>query len=107
MLEHEALLVDPHGTVYAKLYVSRESGAGVPDLCAKCRNYFYQSASFNLGAKATGQKFSKRVAGPPPAKEIPKDRKPDHVVQDQTSPEQAVIYRLSGDYNGLHIGASC
>ncbi|KIP02808.1 hypothetical protein PHLGIDRAFT_95571 [Phlebiopsis gigantea 11061_1 CR5-6] len=81
VLEHEALLVDPHGTVYAKLY----------------------SASFNLGAKATGQKFSKRIAGPPPAKAIPKDRKPDHVVRDKTSPEQALVYRLSGDYNGLHI----
>ncbi|GJE93154.1 peroxisomal dehydratase [Phanerochaete sordida] len=81
VVEAETLLVDAHGTVYAKLYGS----------------------SFNLGAKATGTKFAKRIAGPPPAKDIPKDRAPDHVVRDRTSPEQAAVYRLSGDYNALHI----
>ena len=64
---------------------------------------YAQSASFNLGAKATGTNFSKRIAGPPQAKPVPKDRKPDWVARDQTSPEQAVVYRLSGDYNELHI----
>ncbi|TBU57564.1 peroxisomal dehydratase [Dichomitus squalens] len=81
ILENESTLVDPHGTVYAKLF----------------------SGSFNLGAKATGTNFSKRIAGPPQAKQPPKDRKPDWVVRDQTTPEQAVLYRLSGDYNELHI----
>jgi peroxisomal enoyl-CoA hydratase 2 len=64
-----------------------------------------QGASFNIGAKGTGSKFAKAIAGPPAAKPIPKDRAPDHVVRDQTTPEQAVLYRLSGDYNPLHIGA--
>jgi peroxisomal enoyl-CoA hydratase 2 len=63
----------------------------------------FQSSSFNIGAKATGQKFTKVIAGPPQAKPIP-ERKPDWVVTDQTSPEQAIIFRLSGDYNPLHIG---
>ena len=31
------------------------------------------------------------------------DRKPDHVVEDVTRPEQAAIYRLSGDPNPIHI----
>ena len=66
-----------------------------------------QSGSFNLGAKATGTNFSKRIAGPPQGKAVPKDRKPDWVVRDQTSEGQAVVYRLSGDYNELHISASC
>lgn len=65
-----------------------------------------QSASFNLGAKGTGNSFSKRIAGAPQAKPVPKDRKPDWVVQDKTTPEQAIVYRLSGDYNMLHIGES-
>jgi acyl dehydratase len=35
---------------------------------------------------------------------IPQERAPDWVVREQTLPEQALIYRLSGDYNPLHIG---
>lgn len=34
---------------------------------------------------------------------IPADRPPDHVQKLVTRPEQAMIYRLSGDYNPLHI----
>ena len=30
------------------------------------------------------------------------DREPDFVVTEKTSPEQALLYRLSGDYNPLH-----
>ena len=31
------------------------------------------------------------------------DRDPDYVVEDQTRPEQAAIYRLTGDRNPIHI----
>jgi acyl dehydratase len=33
----------------------------------------------------------------------PPDRAPDHVVEDVTRPEQAAVYRLSGDPNPIHI----
>lgn len=33
----------------------------------------------------------------------PPDRDPDQVVEDSTRPEQAAIYRLSGDRNPMHI----
>ncbi|KAK7042573.1 putative enoyl-CoA hydratase 2 [Favolaschia claudopus] len=81
ILMSESLLLDSKKVPYAKLY----------------------SSSFHIGAKATGDKFSKFIAGPPQAKPIPKDRKPDWTFQDKTSPEQALIFRLSGDYNPLHI----
>ncbi|KAI6015140.1 HotDog domain-containing protein [Pisolithus orientalis] len=81
IVETESLLLDPKGTVYAKLYGS----------------------AFYLGSKANGGKFSKVIASAPQAKPIPKDRKPDWVVREKTFPEQALIYRLSGDYNPLHI----
>lgn len=33
---------------------------------------------------------------------VPKDREPDWVVEEATSPEQALLYRISGDVNPLH-----
>ncbi|KAJ6625130.1 peroxisomal dehydratase [Mycena sp. CBHHK59/15] len=84
ILTAENQLLDPKGAPYAKLY----------------------SSSFNLGAKATGEKFSKFIAGPPQGKPIPGDRKADWTIQDKTSPEQALVFRLSGDYNSLHIDPS-
>ena len=95
--------MDPHDTPYARLFVrllslsyalSRVNDTQPPS----------QSASFNLAGKITGKRFARSVASPPQHTPIPQDRAPDWVVQDQTSLEQALIYRLSGDYNPLHIG---
>lgn len=40
-------------------------------------------------------------AGPKPTNEAP-ERAPDHVVETRTLPNQALLYRLSGDKNPLH-----
>lgn len=40
-------------------------------------------------------------SGPPPGNEAP-DREPDAVVESPTFPQQALLYRLSGDKNPLH-----
>ncbi len=40
--------------------------------------------------------------GPGGARNVPPERDPDHVVTYQTSPDQAFVYRLSGDRNPLH-----
>jgi acyl dehydratase len=40
--------------------------------------------------------------GPSGAKNVPPDRKPDKSVSYKTLPQQALIYRLSGDMNPLH-----
>jgi len=34
---------------------------------------------------------------------VPPDREPDHVVEAVTHPEQAALYRLTGDRNPIHI----
>lgn len=45
--------------------------------------------------------------GPPPPKKgdeapIPRNKEPDFKVEEATSPEQALLYRLTGDLNPLH-----
>lgn len=41
---------------------------------------------------------------PPPSKKMrPPERPADWTVEEKTSPEQAALYRLSGDHNPLHI----
>lgn len=44
--------------------------------------------------------------GPSGPQNVPPDRAPDHEVTLQTSPDQAFIYRLSGDRNPLHTDPS-
>lgn len=40
--------------------------------------------------------------GPSGPRNVPPERQPDHVVSYQTRPDQALLYRLSGDRNPLH-----
>jgi multifunctional beta-oxidation protein len=40
--------------------------------------------------------------GPSGARNVPPDRKPDKTVAYKTLPQQALVYRLSGDMNPLH-----
>lgn len=49
--------------------------------------------------------FGGRSEGAPTPHPLPTDRAPDHVLDLATRPEQAVLYRLSGDLNPLHIDA--
>jgi acyl dehydratase len=44
--------------------------------------------------------------GPSGAVNVPPERAPDHQITYQTSPDQALVYRLSGDRNPLHSDPS-
>ena len=54
------------------------------------------AGGFNGPAKGSDRGASTRVYTPP-------KRSPDAVVETATSPEQAALYRLSGDRNPLHV----
>jgi acyl dehydratase len=59
-----------------------------------CKNTF--------GAFARGEGGFGGGRGPSGPKNVPPDRQPDAVVEQRTLPQQALIYRLSGDMNPLH-----
>ncbi|XP_016374586.1 peroxisomal multifunctional enzyme type 2 [Sinocyclocheilus rhinocerous] len=65
-----------------------------------CYNQFsvFVVGAGGFGGKRTSQKAV--VTAPLP------DRAPDTVIVDQTSRDQAALYRLSGDWNPLHIDPS-
>ncbi|KAG8516729.1 Peroxisomal multifunctional enzyme type 2, partial [Galemys pyrenaicus] len=62
-----------------------------------CYNQFslFIVGSGGFGGKRTSDKVKVAVAVP--------NRSPDAVLKDTTSPNQAALYRLSGDWNPLHI----
>ena len=47
--------------------------------------------------------FGGKSEGAPKPHALPADRAPDAILELQTRPEMAAIYRLSGDYNPLHV----
>ncbi|MBV1897161.1 MAG: MaoC family dehydratase N-terminal domain-containing protein [Rhodobacteraceae bacterium] len=77
----------------AVIYLSRDIiDAASGDTLAKVRMSTFCRGDGGFGGE--------NLAGPKPA-QLP-DRAPDHVCDLTTLPRQALIYRLSGDYNPLH-----
>ncbi|WWC89694.1 uncharacterized protein L201_004619 [Kwoniella dendrophila CBS 6074] len=68
-----------------------------------CEN---QSTVILRGSGGFGGKKNGSDRGAASAINAPPKRKPDAVVEEKTTQEQAAIYRLSGDYNPLHIDPS-
>lgn len=65
---------------------------------------FYQEGTvFVRGAGGFGGSKTGKDRGRASATYKPPSREPDAVVEEKTSPDQAALYRLSGDYNPLHI----
>lgn len=61
------------------------------------------SAFYRGGGQGTG--FSKQIVNKPPVTKPP-STEPTFSVTEKTSLSQALLYRLSGDYNPLHIDPS-
>jgi 3-hydroxyacyl-CoA dehydrogenase/3a,7a,12a-trihydroxy-5b-cholest-24-enoyl-CoA hydratase len=76
LVETEAVITDEKGTPYARIV----SGA------------FYVGVT---GFESAGSTYSKKYPVP--------QRDPDKIIEQKTDVQQAVLYRLSGDYNPLHI----
>ena len=63
---------------------------------------YNEYSNFIRGIKGVGNKATKD-RGAATATNDPPQRPPDAVVTEKTSENQAALYRLSGDYNPLHI----
>ncbi|KAJ8521123.1 hypothetical protein ONZ45_g2175 [Pleurotus djamor] len=62
-----------------------------------------QSTVFIRGAGGFNGKRTGQDRGTASATNTPPKRAPDATVEEKTTPSQAALYRLSGDYNPLHI----
>lgn len=62
-----------------------------------------QGTLFIRGAGGFGGKKQGKDRGPATAANKPPNRKPDAVTTEKTIASQAALYRLSGDYNPLHV----
>ena len=81
LVENEAILTDKSGKIYTRIV----------------------SGAFLVGANgftpdSVGQSHSQNIPAP--------SRNPDRIIEQSTSPYQTHLYRLSGDYNPLHIDPS-
>ncbi|KAI6381996.1 bifunctional hydroxyacyl-CoA dehydrogenase/enoyl-CoA hydratase fox2 [Pyricularia grisea] len=65
---------------------------------------FYNEGSIFLrGCGGFGGQKKAQDRGASTAANVPPKRSPDVVVEEKTNEEQACVYRLSGDYNPLHV----
>ena len=91
-------LVDKGAGKGALMYSERDiQDAATGQLLAVSRSVSFMrgDGGFSAGGQASD-------AAPPPRAATP-DTPPDHVCELQTRPEAALIYRLSGDYNPVHV----
>ncbi|KAL2891601.1 hypothetical protein HOO65_010959 [Ceratocystis lukuohia] len=68
--------------------------------------FYNESTVFLRGCGGFGGQSKPSDRGPSTAANKPPARAPDSVVESKTNEDQAAIYRLSGDYNPLHIDPS-
>lgn len=65
--------------------------------------FYGEMTAFIRGSGGFGGQKKPADRGASTAANEPPNREPDVVVEEKTTEEQAVLYRLSGDYNPLHV----
>jgi len=65
--------------------------------------FYNEMTAFIRGSGGFGGQKKPADRGASTALNAPPKRTADHITEEKTTPEQAVIYRLSGDYNPLHV----
>lgn len=65
--------------------------------------FYNEMTVFLRGCGGFGGTKKAKDRGPATAPNVPPKRQPDVVVEEATKEDQAAIYRLSGDYNPLHV----
>jgi len=79
------------------------SGTTVKDAASGEDVFYTESTVFIRGAGGFGGPKQTSDRGKATAIHTPPKRQPDAVTEEKTSEEQAALYRLSGDYNPLHV----
>ena len=82
------------------IYDKGKAGVVVASTTATCDDEPLFTTSFSAFIRGEGGWGGDR--GPSGPQNVPPERPPDHEVTYQTSPDQALVYRLSGDRNPLH-----
>jgi acyl dehydratase len=100
---HRPIPVEGTATVVGKLTAMYDKGKAAVVVTESTATmdgeplYTTMSSAFIRGEGGWGGE-----RGPSGPQNVPPDRDPDHEVTYQTSPDQALVYRLSGDRNPLH-----
>jgi multifunctional beta-oxidation protein len=68
--------------------------------------FYNESTVFIRGSGGFGGVKKPADRGASTAANVPPKRAPDFIAEERTTEEQAVLYRLSGDYNPLHVDPS-
>ncbi len=105
VIAHRALPAAGRSVSEAEITAIWDKGKGaVVEVTAEARDVTTDEPLFDvvMSAFIRGEGGWGGERGPSGPLNVAPDRAPDHVVSDMTRPEQALIYRLSGDRNPLH-----